>query len=76
MEGESESVAVSDGAVLCEPCSDTEGAQPQEDEPEAVPCDICKMLLNGPGQYEDHLKSKHHRKHEGSRRARAMCDAD
>ena len=47
----SESVAV----------SDTEGAKPQEDEPEAVPCYSCKMPFNGRDQYRDHLKSKRHR---------------
>ena len=56
--GESESVAVS---------GDTEGAKPREEEPvprrsEPVPCDICKVLLNGPDQYRDHLKSKRHRR--------------
>ena len=40
----SESVAV----------SDTEGAKPQEEEPEAVPCYICKVLLNGPDQGGEH----------------------
>ena len=28
---------------------------------EAVPYEACKMLLNGPGQYEDHLRGKRHR---------------
>ena len=39
-----------DGMVFCEPV-----------ELEAVPCDICKMLLNGPRQYQCHLKGKRHR---------------
>ena len=28
---------------------------------EAVPCEVCDMLLSGPGQYEDHLRGKRHR---------------
>ena len=39
------------------------GAKPREEEP--VPRrsdDICKVLLNGPDQYRDHLKSKRHRR--------------
>ena len=62
--GESESVAVS---------GDTEGAKPREEEP--VPRrsdDICKVLLNGPDQYRDHLKSKRH-KHEKARGGPGRC---
>ena len=29
---------------------------------ETIPCLICKMLLNGKIQYEDHLKGKVHRR--------------
>ena len=33
-------------------------AQPHEAENEAVPCRICNLMLNGPQQYRDHLKSQ------------------
>ena len=29
--------------------------------PEAVGCNICRRLLNGPRQYRDHVAGKHHR---------------
>ena len=29
---------------------------------EAVACNICRMFLNGPHQYQEHLKGKRHRK--------------
>ena len=41
---------------------------PDEDGPdaaekdEAIACSLCKMFLNGPHQYQDHLKGKRHRK--------------
>ena len=31
-------------------------------EPEAIPCHVGRMLLNGPGQYQDRLEGKRHRK--------------
>ena len=30
--------------------------------PEAVECNICRRLLNGPRQYRDHVTGKRHRK--------------
>ena len=29
-----------------------------------IPCLICKMLLNGIQQYEDHIKGKRHKQNE------------
>ena len=48
------------------PPEELPGQAPMEiDEP--VHCLICKMLLNGQSQYEDHLKGKRHRKKQRSR---------
>ena len=46
----------------CKPCSDSDEESTQEDKLESVTCHICKMLLNGRNQYQDHLKGKRHRK--------------
>ena len=50
----------------CIPCQETrEDYDEDEDEaPEAVECNICMMLLNGPGQYRDHVTGKRHRKNQ------------
>ena len=38
---------------------------------EAVPCYVCRIFLNGPLQYQDHLRSRFHRKRlKGARAAR------
>ena len=47
---------------VCSPCDDSVRARPNESEDVALPCSICRMLLNGAHQYQDHLKSKLHRK--------------
>ena len=44
---------------------------PRCDLDEAVPCKICRVLFNGPLQYQDHLRSRFHRKRlKGARAAR------
>ena len=40
---------------------------------EPIPCYICKMLLNGWSQYNDHLKGKRHKKNR--RKQRRQCFA-
>ena len=40
----------------------TEAGPDAAEKDEAVACSICKMCLNGPIQYQDHLKGKRHRK--------------
>ena len=51
--------------VLTDDC----GVEPEElptsdedEEPEVWPCYICRMALNGPRQYRDHVMCKRHRK--------------
>ena len=34
----------------------------EDEEPEVWPCYICRMALNGPRQYRDHVTGKRHRK--------------
>ena len=50
------------GAVVMGPCSDSDEAEPHAAKLEEYPCRLCNMTLNGPHQYQDHLKGKHHRK--------------
>ena len=57
------------GAGVMGPCSDSEEAEPQMAQLEAVFCWPCNMTLNGPTQYQDHLKGKVHRKYEQVARA-------
>ena len=42
--------------------SDSNEAQSHEAELEVMTCNLCKMLLNGPHQYQDHLNGHRHRK--------------
>ena len=43
---------------------------------DAVACNICRMFLNGPYQYRDHLKGKRHRKnmHKQRKQGRGAVD--
>ena len=56
----------------CIPCQETredyDYYDADEDE-EAVECNICRMLLNGPSQYREHVKGKRHKKN----RRRGRC---
>ena len=40
---------------------------------EHIPCDVCRMLLNGRDQYDDHLKGKLHRKNRRRQRSQASA---
>ena len=41
---------------------------------EAVPCHLCNMWLNGPEQYDVHLRGKRHRKMRRTQLARERLD--
>ena len=41
---------------------------------DVVPCNLCTMLLNGPHQYQDHLKGWRHRKNMNKRREQGCAD--
>ena len=40
---------------------------------ECIHCGVCRMLFNGPDQYDDHLRGKHHRKKRRRQRSQALA---
>ena len=40
---------------------------------EPIPCHVCRMLLNGRDQYDDHLKGKRHRKNKRKQRRQGLA---
>ena len=82
MEGTSDGSGAEDNLRVQEPTGDSlrhgmpPGVLPGQalmDIDEPIPCLICKMLLNGRSQYEDHLEGRRHRKKKRAQRGESRA---